>query len=125
MEVRTIAKGRADFHRAGNTGTASLGENVNARTSKEILEWLKNNEVDFVVIGPDNYLAEGLSDSIQRMSIKVFGPTKAASEIEWSKSYAKQFMREENIPTAHYRVFETAKEALEYVRAAVSISCES
>ena len=50
------------------------------------------------------------------MSIKVFGPTKAASEIEWSKSYAKQFMREENIPTAHYRVFETAKEALEYVR---------
>jgi len=104
------------FIAPGNAGTALLGENVSARTSKEILEWLKNNAVDLVVIGPDNYLAEGLSDSIQEMNIKVFGPTKAAAEIEWSKSYAKQFMQEENIPTALYKVFETTEGALEYIR---------
>ncbi|MFA6408422.1 MAG: phosphoribosylamine--glycine ligase [Candidatus Paceibacterota bacterium] len=100
----------------GNAGTALLGENVNARTSQEILKWLETNEVDLVVIGPDNYLAEGLSDSIQAMGIRVFGPTKDAAEIEWSKSYAKQFMQEENIPTARYRVFDTTEKALEYVR---------
>jgi len=104
------------FIAPGNAGTASLGENIYARTSKEILEWLQTNKVDLVVIGPDSYLAEGLSDSIQSMGIRVFGPTKSAAEIEWSKSYAKQFMQEEGIPTACYQAFETAEDAFEYVR---------
>ena len=50
------------------------------------------------------------------MGLLVFGPTKAAAEIEWSKSYAKQFMQEEGIPTARYKVFNVRTEALEYVR---------
>ena len=104
------------FVAPGNPGTASLATNVPARTSSTILEWLKGNSVDLVVIGPDSFLAEGLTDAIQEMGIAVFGPTKAAAEIEWSKSYAKQFMVEEGIPTAKHRVFETADGALEYIR---------
>lgn len=104
------------FIAPGNAGTALIGINVNASTSNEILGWLKDNPVDLVVIGPDNYLAEGLTDSIQQIGVPVFGPTKAASEIEWSKSYAKQFMSEVGIPTANYQVFETQKDALDYAR---------
>lgn len=103
------------FIAPGNAGTALCGENIDAKTSDEILDWLKKNKVDLAVIGPDSYIAEGLTDSIQKIGISVFGPTKAASEIEWSKSYAKQFMQEENIPTARYEVFREANEALEHV----------
>ena len=104
------------FVAPGNPGTASVATNVPLHTTTEILAWLKDTPVDLVVIGPDSFLAEGLTDAIQEMGIAVFGPTKAAAEIEWSKSYAKQFMLEEGIPTAKYRMFETANGALEYIR---------
>ncbi len=104
------------FIAPGNAGTASCGTNIEIRTSKEILKWLKQNRVDLVIIGPDNYLAEGLADLVQKIGVPVFGPTKAASEIEWSKSYAKQFMQEEGIPTANHKSFDLAKDALEYVK---------
>src|SRR3989344_2150970 len=104
------------FIAPGNAGTALCGENVEAKTSDEILNWLKQNKVNLVVIGPDSYLREGLTDAIQKIGVSVFGPTKAAAEIEWSKSYAKQFMMAENIPTARYQVFEKSENALAYVR---------
>jgi phosphoribosylamine---glycine ligase len=104
------------FIAPGNAGTASCGENIDARTTEEIIKWLNQNEVDLVVVGPDSHLAEGLTDSVKEMGIVVFGPTKAAAEIEWSKSYAKKFMLEENIPTAKYRVFDKEEDALEYLR---------
>ncbi len=104
------------FIAPGNPGTAVCGENINARTSKEIIEWLKQNPVDLVVIGPDGHLAEGLTDSVQKLGVPVFGPAKAAAEIEWSKSYAKQFMQEEGIPTARYEIFTDSILAQEYIR---------
>ena len=51
------------FIAPGNAGTAQVGENVHAQTSAEILTWLKNNPIDLVVIGPDTFLAEGLTDA--------------------------------------------------------------
>ena len=104
------------FIAPGNAGTALCGENIKAQTNEEILEWLRRHKVDLVVIGPDNYLADGLTDEIQKIGLVVFGPTKKAAEIEWSKSYAKQFMQEENIPTAKYAVFEVQKDAFEYLQ---------
>ena len=100
----------------GNPGTAEVGENVDVTSHDEILEWLKKHIVDLVVIGPDQYLADGLTDAIQDLHIPVFGPTKTAAQIEWSKSYAKQFMREEGIPTARYEVFTDSENARAYVR---------
>ncbi len=99
----------------GNPGTEEIGENVAAQTSEEILEWLRGNKVDLVVIGPDRFLAEGLTDSVQELGLAVFGPTRAAAEIEWSKSYAKQLMEEECIPTARYEAFSSASAAKEYI----------
>lgn len=100
----------------GNPGTKEVGENVTAESVGEILEWLRSNAVDMVVIGPDKYLAEGLADSVEDLGVPVFGPTKAAAEIEWSKAYAKQLMLDADIPTAAYQVFVDGNSARTYVR---------
>jgi phosphoribosylamine--glycine ligase len=100
----------------GNPGTDELGENISAKSTEEIVGWLRTNPVGLVVIGPDQYLAEGLSDKIRELGILVFGPSKAAAEIEWSKTYAKQLMLEEGIPTAQSQTFSNSEEAKQYVR---------
>jgi phosphoribosylamine--glycine ligase len=115
-KIKQSPKVKKIFVAPGNPGTASIATNIACHTVDEILAWVKQNPVDLVVIGPDKYLAEGLTDALQKIGTAVFGPTKAAAETEWSKSYAKQFMQEEGIPTARHRVFESAEGALDYIR---------
>ncbi len=103
------------FIAPGNAGTALLGENLSLKSSSEIIEWLKDNEVSLVVIGPDDYLAEGLTDKIKELNIPVFGPTQMASQIEWSKSFAKKLMEEEGIPTAKSKTFNDILQAKKYI----------
>ncbi len=103
------------FVAPGNAGTSLIATNLDFYKTKDILEWVKNNKVELVVVGPDNYLAEGLVDKLQKMGISAFGPTKKASEIEWSKSFAKNFMREEGIPTAKFETFKSFKKARKYL----------
>ncbi|MDB5204894.1 MAG: phosphoribosylamine--glycine ligase [Candidatus Taylorbacteria bacterium] len=104
------------FAAPGNPGTKDIATNVPLNSQREIIEWLKQNRMDLVVVGPDNYLADGIVDEIQNLGIKVFGPTKLASEIEWSKSYAKDLMKEIGIPTASFETFTDFEKALEYVK---------
>jgi phosphoribosylamine--glycine ligase len=99
----------------GNAGTLEIGTNINAKSTTEIITWLKKNKVGLVVVGPDDYLAEGIVDKIQKLKIPVFGPTKQASKIEWSKSFAKKLMIKNNIPTAKYKEFTNYKLALKYL----------
>lgn len=115
-KLRQSPKVKDIFIAPGNAGTAEIGTNIPISKTDEIIDWLKRSPIDLVVIGPDNYLAEGMTDRIQELGISVFGPTKAAAEIEWSKSFAKRFMREEGIPTADYEVFTDLRAAREYVR---------
>jgi len=104
------------FVAPGNAGTAQMATNLLLSTTNEIVDWLKKNRADLVVVGPDSYLEEGIVDKIKELGIPVFGPTKAAAEIEWSKSFAKQFMKEEGIPTASFHVFSDYKKASEYIK---------
>lgn len=104
------------FVAPGNTGTFAMATNVALSNQLEILQWLKNNRVDLVVVGPDDYLATGIVDEVQKLEIPVFGPTKAASEIEWSKSFAKEIMKQEGIPTASFETFNDFNKAFEYVQ---------
>ena len=104
------------FVAPGNAGTAQMATNLLLSTTNEIVDWLKKNRADLVVVGPDSYLEEGIVDKIKELGIPVFGPTKAATEIEWSKSFAKQFMKEEGIPTASFHVFSDYKKASEYIK---------
>lgn len=104
------------FIAPGNAGTSAISKNILLSKTNEIIDWIKGNPTDLVVVGPDYYLAEGIVDKLQKMKIKVFGPTKLASEIEWSKSFAKQFMKEECIPTAEFEIFSDIEKAKYYVR---------
>lgn len=113
-KISKSEKARKIFIAPGNAGTAALGENIEITTTEQIINWLVDNAVDLAVIGSDSYLAEGLADKIMALKIPVFGPTKAAAEIEWSKSFAKKLMEEEGIPTASSWAFTDYAEAIKY-----------
>jgi len=101
----------------GNAGTATVGENipVDIFNHQAVIDFSKQNEVGLVVIGPDDALASGISDSLHAAGLKVFGPTKGAAEIEWSKSFSKKLMNRLNIPTAKSAEFTDIESAKQYV----------
>jgi phosphoribosylamine---glycine ligase len=84
---------------------------------RAVLELVKREGCDFVVIGPDDPLAAGVSDRLAEAGISVFGPSRAAAQLEWSKRFAKEFMARHGIPTASHAVFSSAEAAEAHVRA--------
>ncbi len=100
----------------GNAGIAEVAECVPipAMDFDRIVAFAREKKIDFVVIGPDDPIAGGLADKVAAAGIKVFGPSKAASELEWSKGFTKDFCAAETIPTARYRRFNTAEDAKAY-----------
>ncbi len=101
----------------GNAGTAELGENVPIAASdiKGLLHFAQQKKIDLVVVGPDDPLALGIVDEFKAAGIAIFGPTKAAAKLEWSKAFAKDFMDRHNIPTAGYETFTDFEEAVSYI----------
>jgi phosphoribosylamine---glycine ligase len=102
----------------GNPGTAQVAENVNiaANDFDAIEQFVREKKIGFVVIGPEDPLADGLADRIRAMKIKVFGPSKEAARIEADKWFAKELMRQQAVPTAEARSFTDPTAAEEYVR---------
>lgn len=115
-KLKQSPKVRNIFIAPGNAGTRDIAENIDASKIEEIIAWIKNNPIDLVIVGPDDHLAQGLVDTLQDLDIPVFGPTQAAAEIEWSKSFAKRFMKEEGIPTASYEIFDDIEKARIYIQ---------
>ncbi|MFN2374228.1 MAG: phosphoribosylamine--glycine ligase, partial [Cyclonatronaceae bacterium] len=91
----------------GNPGTASLGENVSLDINdfEEVAEFCDANDIQLVVVGPEQPLVDGITDYLEDEGIKVFGPSKNAAQLEGSKSFAKAIMEEYDIPTASYTTF--------------------
>jgi len=114
-KIKQSSKVSHIFIAPGNAGTSLVGTNINISKVEDVIEWIKNNHVDLVIVGPDDYLAKGIVDKVESLRIPVFGPTKAAARIEWSKAFAKQFMKEEGIPTAAYEIFTNIQDAKEYI----------
>src|SRR5690606_41131885 len=83
----------------------------------EVLRLCKDENIDLVVIGPEQPLVDGLSDFLRKENIKVFGPSAEAAKIEGEKSFAKKLMQKYNIPTALFQEFtsENYKAALVYL----------
>ena len=104
----------------GNGGTARTDktQNIEILVSEfdKLAQFCADNEVDLVVIGPDNPLAEGIVDFLAGKELRVFGPLKEAAQIEWSKAFAKRFMSKNGMPTARYIDTADRKEALEFAR---------
>lgn len=104
----------------GNAGTKSIGENVNLNFSnhQEIVSFCKSYKIDFVIIGPEQPLVEGLADSLRQNKILVFGPNKNAARIEGNKEFAKNLMIEYDVPTAEFKSFKKSEfeDAINYLK---------
>ena len=102
----------------GNGGTAMENkcENINASTNEELLDFALENAIDLTVVGPGVYLCEGIVDLFKKHNLKIFGPSKEASQLEGSKTYAKEFMKKHGVKTAGYEAFSCPKAALNYVK---------
>lgn len=120
LSVALANSGRVFLHAVpGNPGIAKLAEthNLNLKDHSQVVNFCKLNAIDLVVIGPEQPLADGLSDSLRKANIAVFGPSKQAAMLESSKEYAKNFMRKYIIPTASYMTFskENLSDAIKYI----------
>lgn len=102
----------------GNFGTRKLAESVPLKVmDKEgILDFSLKNNIDMVVVSPDDPLADGMVDYLEKGGIRAFGPCKDAARIESSKIFAKNLMKKYNIPTARYETFEDSESAVSFVK---------
>jgi phosphoribosylamine---glycine ligase len=103
----------------GNGGTANEDglENVPVTAIADLLELARREEIALTVVGPEAPLAEGVVDAFRAAGLKIFGPARAAAQLEASKDFAKAFMIRHGIPTAKYQTFTDAAAAHAYVDA--------
>jgi phosphoribosylamine--glycine ligase len=101
----------------GNAGTALNPDMVNVPITAvpELVEFAKKEQISLTIVGPEATLSQGVVDAFRENGLKIFGPTKAAAQLESSKDFAKAFMMRHNIPTAAYATFTDAKAAHDYV----------
>src|ERR1700741_3833833 len=102
----------------GNVGIAREAECValDVADHAAVIEFCKQNAVELVVVGPETPLAAGIVDDLSKAGIKAFGPGKQAAQLEGWKGFTKDLCREFDIPTGAYERFNTAADALAYVR---------
>ena len=102
----------------GNAGIAALAECVAIKDTdvEGLLGFAQREAIDLTVVGPEAALAVGVVDAFRAAGLKIFGPTKAAAEIEASKDFAKRLMFKYDVPTAAYATFTDYEEAMAYVR---------
>lgn len=102
----------------GNEAMSSVAEvhtEIAESDHQAILEFAKSQNIDWVVIGPEQPLIDGLADILREDGFKVFGPNKQAAQIEGSKLFAKKIMEKYDIPTADYKEVDCKKDALLYI----------
>ncbi len=107
------------FVAPGNGGTARDAKlkNVPITDVKALADFAQEQKIALTVVGPEAYLAAGVVDEFRARGLRIFGPTKAAAQLESSKAFAKAFMKRHHIPTAAYETFTDATQAHAYVDA--------
>lgn len=101
----------------GNDAMINVAEvhtDITETDQEKILSFVQENQIEWVIIGPEQPLIDGLPNKLRQNGIKVFGPDKDAAQIEGSKIFAKHIMKEYNIPTADYKEVTNKSEALAY-----------
>lgn len=108
------------FCAPGNPGMVLDGirlADLNPADPAAVVDFVHRNTIDWVFVGPEQPLIDGLVDQLTAAGIPAFGPTKAAARIEGSKDFAKALMRRHGIPTAAYATFDNLESARQHVRA--------
>lgn len=102
----------------GNAGTARDAENVDisATDFPRLIKFAQEKQIDLTIVGPEAPLVAGIVDAFQAAKLRVFGPSKAASELEGSKVFCKNLLRHADVPTADYRVFKQVDRAITFLR---------
>ena len=97
----------------GNAGTNSIAKNVKIKIDEfdKIKNFVINNKIDFLIVGPEKPLVNGIVDFFQKHNIKIFGPEKVASQLEGSKIFTKKLCEKYKIPTAKFGIFKNLEEA--------------
>jgi phosphoribosylamine--glycine ligase len=105
------------FVAPGNAGTAAEAENVaiEADNIAGLIRFVQQNAIDLTIVGPEAPLVAGIVDVFQREKLRVFGPSKAAAQLEGSKVFCKNQLHGADVPTADYRVFREADSAKRYI----------
>lgn len=104
----------------GNAGTAIEPKlqniDLDVVNHDAVIKFCQDNNVEFVLVGPEAPLVAGIVDDLRRANIKAWGPTQYCAQLEGSKAFAKDFMKKVGIPTAFYEVFTEIEPAKEFVR---------
>jgi phosphoribosylamine---glycine ligase len=106
------------FVAPGNAGTAVDAENVDLSTTDfpRLIRFAKENDIGLTVVGPEAPLVAGIVDAFQAEKLRIFGPNKAAAELEGSKVFCKNLLRQADVPTADFQVFRDLNRATSYLR---------
>ena len=102
----------------GNGGTSKISKNIDIELSdfKKIKDFIKQNNIDYVIVGPEQPLVDGIVDYLESFEIKVFGPNKLASQLEGSKIFTKKLCKEYDIPTANFGIFKNNSAAKNFLK---------
>ncbi|GIW79323.1 MAG: phosphoribosylamine--glycine ligase [Gemmatales bacterium] len=105
------------FCAPGNAGTEIDGENVaiDANDFDRLIRFAKKEEIGLTVVGPEEPLVKGIVDAFEKENLRIFGPSRQAAQLEGSKVFAKQLMRNADVPTAEFRVFDHPAAARHYI----------
>ena len=101
----------------GNAGTSHIAKNININLEdfNKLKDFIEDQKIDLIIIGPEKPLVEGIVDFFEKSKIKIFGPNKIASQLEGSKIFTKQICEKFNIPTAKFGVFKNKNETNEFL----------
>ena len=102
----------------GNGGTATIATNIplDIENFQSIRDFINNHNIDLVVIGPEKPLVQGISDYLEKHKIKVFGPSKFASQLEGSKIFTKKICKKYKIPTANFEIKKNKSQSIKYIQ---------
>ena len=102
----------------GNAGTQKMAENINEDISnfEALYKIIKKQNIDIVIVGPEQPLVDGLVNYLNQKKVKVFGPDKFSSQLEGSKAFMKNLCKKNNIPTANFGVFSNFNDASSFIK---------
>ena len=101
----------------GNAGTSQIAHNIDVDilNFKKVLKLIIFLKIDLVVIGPEEPLVKGLEDFLTKNNVKTFGPSKYAAKLEGSKAFMKKLCKENNIPTAKFKICKNKLQVLKFI----------